>query len=191
MTISAVAVYLSSSASTPPCYREATVQLAQGIARRGWTLVWGGTTAGLMCALGDAAVEAGARTVAVIPRALVEKGIAYPRASELVATDCMRTRKATMEARADAFVALPGGIGTLEELAEVVTSRQLGFHMKPAVVVNTDGFYDPLIDLLRRMVERRFAKPSLLDLLAVAPDPESALDWLAAFEPRPVESKWL
>lgn len=191
MKISAVTVFLSSSASVPAPFRDATVDLARGIARRGWTLVWGGTTTGMMGVLGDEVRAAGGRIVGVIPEGLVAKGIAHPTAHELVKTPCMRTRKAEMERRCDAFVALPGGVGTLEELAEALTMRQLAFHAKPAVLVNVGGFYDPFLDLLRRMVELKFAKPGLLDLVHVASDSESALDWLAAHEPRPVESKWL
>ncbi len=189
--IRSVTVFLSSSSSVDDVFREAAVRTAQGLAARGWGLVWGGASVGTMKVLGDAARESGCRTTAVVPREFDEYGIVYTGADEVIRTAGMRERKSVMEDRGDAFVALAGGIGTLEEVAELITSRQLGFHSKPVVLVNTDGIYDRFLEFLEVLVARRFAKRSLFDTFHVAPTPEEALAWLDAADPKPVESKWL
>ncbi len=186
-----VTVFLSSSSSVDTVFRDATTQTAQGLAKRGWGLVWGGASVGMMKVLGDSAREAGCRTTAVVPREFDAHGIVYDDADEVIRTDGMRERKAIMEERGDAFVALAGGIGTLEEVAELITMRQLGFHEKPIVIVNTANIYDQFLGFLDDVVERRFAKPALRETFHVATTPEEAFQWLVQWTPRPLEKKWL
>ena len=134
--ISAVTVYCSSSKSVEPVYFQAALQLGRAIARCGWKLVYGGNYVGMMGALADGAREGGAKVIGITPQLLVDKGIADMKCDELVTTPGMRERKALMEQRGDAFIALPGGIGTLEEVFEILVGRHLGIHHKPIVLMN-------------------------------------------------------
>lgn len=185
-----ICVYASSSEAVAPAYMDAAERLGALIARRGATLVFGAGRVGLMGALARGAQAAGGRIVGVIPKKLVHKEIAFTEADELIVTETMRERKGIMETRADAFIALPGGIGTLEELMEVLVLKQLRYHAKPIVLVNTDGFYHGLIEILERQIEEQFAKPTLRMLYHVAGTPEDALDHLDAYAPPVTEDKW-
>ena len=135
------------------------------MAARGDVLVWGGATVGLMGEVARAARAGGGRTIGVIPEALLAVEIADHAADELVVTADMLTRKAELARRADAFVALPGGFGTLEELLEQLTGRLLGFHDKPIVLADVDGFWQPLLDLFEHLYRERFARPESRDSL--------------------------
>ena len=139
---------------------------------------------------GQAAREAGGQVIGVIPRRLLEAGIAFEDADELIMTEDMRQRKAEMDRLGDGFLVLPGGVGTLEEALEVVTLRQLGFHNKPVVFLNHNGWFDPLRAMLRHMVEARFAKETLMEALRFAETRDQALDLLEAWRPEPLERKW-
>jgi hypothetical protein len=137
------------------------------------------------------AVHAGGGTViGVMPEWMLALDIGYLLADELIVTPDMRTRKATMEARADGFIALPGGIGTFEELLETTTNKQLGLHAKPVVAINTDGYFDPLIAQFDRMIVEGFTKPAFRDVLHFAPDPAAEMEYLESYEPAAVGSKW-
>ena len=140
----ALCVFCSSSERILPVYAELASEVGHEVARRGWTLVSGGGSVGMMGAVARAARAGGARTVGVIPQALVDMEVADHEAHELVVTDDMRQRKGLMDARADAFLALPGGIGTLEELFEIWVARSLGMHGKPIVVLDPHGVFAPL-----------------------------------------------
>jgi hypothetical protein len=139
-----------------PEYLEGARALGAELARRGLTLVYGGANVGLMGALADAALEQGGKVVGVLPQVLKDRELAHPRLTELHFVDSMHTRKALMASRADAFIAMPGGIGTFEELFEITTWAQLGLHHKPIGLLNVADFYGPLLALMRRAVDEGF-----------------------------------
>ncbi len=178
-----VCVFCASSEDVDPRFRKVAAELGRGLAASGWELVYGGGNIGLMGEVARAALAAGARVTGVIPERLARREIALEDVTELIRTETLRERKALMDARSDAFVVLPGGIGTLEELVEIVTLKQLGYHNRAIVVVDADGFWDPLLEQLRRMVESRLAASSLLTLWQVVPDVETALAALAQYRP--------
>ncbi|MFT3780443.1 MAG: TIGR00730 family Rossman fold protein [Nibricoccus sp.] len=161
-------VYCASSDRLDPKYSEAATQLGREMARRGWGLVYGGGKVGLMGAVAKAVKTSGGRVVGVIPHFMRAKELAYELADEMLAVETMRERKMEMEKRADAFVALPGGWGTLEEIMEILTLRQLDVLRKPVVIFNQDGFYDDLLKFFERMIAEKFNKPSNLELFTVA-----------------------
>ena len=161
-------VYCSSSDRIDPKYAQAATALGTEMVRQGWDLVYGGGKTGLMGATARAVKAAGGRVVGVIPEFMKARELAFDEADELVTVITMRERKLLMEARADAFVALPGGWGTLEEILEILTLRQLDVVRKPCVFLNQDGFYDDLLRLFDRMLAEKFFKPSNLELYRVA-----------------------
>ena len=163
-----VCVFCASSGLVPPEYVEAGQQLGTWIGAQGHTLVWGGCNVGLMDVVGQAAQAAGACTVAVLPRFLVERGLAFARADEQVITATMAERKEVMRRRAGAFVALPGGIGTWEEVLEVLALKKLGQLERPIVLANVRGYFDPLLAQVRRSLDEGFSPPDLEGLFRVA-----------------------
>jgi uncharacterized protein (TIGR00730 family) len=171
----AVCVYC---ASRPVSHQhlELAAAVGTGIAKRGWSLVSGGGRVSMMGEVARAARAGGARTVGVIPRALVEREAADTEADELLVVENMRERKGLMDAYASAFLALPGGIGTCEELFEVWTSRYIGMHRKPVVVLDPDGHYRGMLDWVHGLVETGFATQSSIDALTVVTDVDAALD---------------
>src|SRR6202046_276413 len=170
----AVCVYCASGPTHPDLLALAA-DLGEAIADRGWTLVWGGGNVSAMGALATAARARGARTVGVIPSMLVRREVADHDADELIVTDTMRERKQVMEDRSDAFIALPGGIGTLEELFETWTAGYLGMHDKPVVLLDPDGHYDGLWAWLEGLVESGYVQAGALDRIVVVRDVEAAL----------------
>jgi cytokinin riboside 5'-monophosphate phosphoribohydrolase len=140
-----ICVYCASSNAVADAYVQAARAIGHGIAMRSWSLIYGGGSVGLMGTVAATAHEHGARVIGVIPQALLDREVGYTRADELIVTQTLRERKQIMDDRADAFVALPGGFGTLEELLEILTLRQLEYHDKPIIIVNILGYYDPLL----------------------------------------------
>lgn len=173
-------VYCGSRLGGGASYEAAARQVGTLIGQRGWQLVYGGGNAGLMGAVANAALAAGASVIGVIPQSLMERELGHPGLSELHVVDTMHQRKQMMAERADAFVALPGGIGTFEELFEVWTWRQLGYHDKPVGLLNVDGYYDRLLSFMEHAVADGFVPPAQHQLLQVADDPAALLDRLAA-----------
>jgi hypothetical protein len=161
-------VYCASSDRLDPKYAAAATAVGCEMARRGWDLVYGGGNVGLMGALARGVKTSGGRVVGVIPDFMKAKELAYAEADEMHTVMTMRERKLMMETRADAFLALPGGWGTLEEIMEILTLRQLDVLRKPVVFFNQDGFYDELLRFFDRMIGERFNKPSNLKLFSVA-----------------------
>lgn len=151
-----ICVYCGSRSGLNPAYAAAAAQVGHWIGERGGQLVYGGGKSGLMGIVADAALQSGAHVVGVIPKALVEKEWAHRGCSELHIVETMHDRKRMMAERADAFLALPGGIGTFEELFEVWTWRQLGYHDKPIGILNVAGYYDRLLDFLASSVTEQF-----------------------------------
>lgn len=186
-----ICVFSASSDAVDPAYRAAAEALGAAIGRRGDTLVFGAGAIGLMGACARAVHAEGGRVVGVIPRTLNRQGIVYAEADELFTTDTLRERKAIMDGRADAFVALPGGFGTLEELLEIITLKQLRFHEKPVVILNTQGFYDPLVEVFEHMFRERFTKPAYRALYYLASEPEAVYPYLDSYDPARIEEKWM
>lgn len=169
-------VYCGSLRTVPDSYLKLAADVGARIAARGWGLTWGGGRTSMMGEVARAAREGGARTTGVIPRGLVDRELADSDADELLVVETMRDRKALMEAHGDAFLALPGGIGTCEELFEVWTARALAMHAKPVVLLDVDGHYRGLLDWLTELHGRGFVSRAALDLLVVTDDVEVALD---------------
>lgn len=184
-------MFCGSSAGVRPEYAEAAAGLGREVARRGMTLVYGAGNVGLMGVVADACMAEGGRVVGFIPESLLKREVGHRGITELYVTRTMHERKQGMSDLAEAFVALPGGIGTFEELFEILTWAQLGIHQKPVGILNTAGFYDPLLALLDHAVAERFLRPEHRALLLSEPDdPARLLDTLAAFTP-PVVEKWI
>jgi uncharacterized protein (TIGR00730 family) len=175
-----VCVYLS-SATGGPAHVAAIEGLADELARRGHVVVYGGAARGLMGVLADRALASGAEVVGVIPRALVDLEIAHTQLTELNVVETMHQRKAMMFSLADAFVVAPGGLGTLEEAFEILTGVQLGYHNKPIVFLDVDGFWTRLSEFLDHAVAERLLRPEARALVRVAASPSAALDVLAAW----------
>ncbi|MBN9387068.1 MAG: TIGR00730 family Rossman fold protein [Chloroflexi bacterium] len=187
----AIAVYCASSSAVSETYFEAARALGRAIAESGATLVYGGTNIGLMGEVADAVVNNGGKTCGVITVLLNQVGIAHPKLDELIVVDGMRERKAAMEQRADAFITLPGGYGTLEEIFEILTLKQLGILQKPIVLLNTGNYYGPLVDFLKTAAHLNFMKPSNLKFFDLLDTPEAALDYIASYTPGEYEPKWV
>jgi uncharacterized protein (TIGR00730 family) len=190
MALRAVCVFCGSSAPADPRYRDAARTLGALVARRSITLVYGGGTRGLMGELADAALGHGGRVIGVIPTGLFAREINHTGLTELHEVGSMHERKQLMYEKSDAFVALPGGLGTLEELAEIATWSQLGLHSKPVVLLDVDGFWDPLAAQLDRMVGAGFVKPANRGLIQRTRSAEEALAVIAAAGPGQPE-KWI
>ena len=174
--IAAVTVYCSSSAKIAPEYFEAADHLGRAIAARGWKLVYGGNNVGMMGRLADAVRAANGKVVGITPRLLLDKGIADEKCDELVVTDSIRQRKQLLEERGDAFITLPGGIGTFEEIFEILVARSLEYHDKPIVLLNINGYYDPLLRMMDHAVKERFIRDGVDRLWFVTADVDAALD---------------
>ncbi|MCC6415537.1 MAG: TIGR00730 family Rossman fold protein, partial [Opitutaceae bacterium] len=157
-------VYCASSDRIGPKYAAAAEELGRELVARGWGLVYGGGKTGLMGAVARGTKSAGGHVIGVIPEFMKARELAFDEADELVTVVTMRERKLLMEARAEAFVALPGGWGTLEEIMEILTLRQLDVVKKPCIFLNQDGFYDDLIRMFERMLAEKFFKPSNMEL---------------------------
>jgi hypothetical protein len=185
-----ICVYCSSSEALDPSYYQAANELGALMARQNYKLIYGGGRIGLMGALARAVHQHGGRIIGVIPKSLKEKELAYEACDELIVTRDLRDRKAIMETRADAFVALPGGFGTLEEVLEILTLKQLQFHLKPIILVNTNAFYDHLIRLCEHIYRERFAKPDSRLLYHVAADAANVFSHLENYQPPQLQSKW-
>lgn len=185
-----VCVFCGSNAGARPVYAEAAAAVGGAIAERGLSLVYGGAAVGLMGTLADAALAAGGKVIGVIPKALVEREIGHSGLTELVQVKSMHERKALMADRSDAFLALPGGAGTLEEVFEAWTWAQLGHHQKPVGLLNVDGFFDALIAFLDHQCSERFIRQEHRDMLIVESDPDRLLDRFAVYKP-PVVEKWI
>ena len=188
--LTSVCLFCASSIGASERYGESARDVGRMLAQRRVALVYGGARVGLMGAAADAALEAGGRVIGVIPQALWDREVGHTDLTELLIVDTMHERKALMAERADAFVALPGGAGTLEEFFEAWTWAQLGIHAKPVALLNVDGYFDPLLAMLDQMVEARFLRPVHRRMIVVDDDPARLLARLDAYE-APDVPKWL
>jgi uncharacterized protein (TIGR00730 family) len=178
-----VAVFCGSNVGTNGHYREQAEALGAEMARRRMALVYGGGKVGLMGAIADAVLASGGEVIGVMPQALMDKEIGHRGISELIVTTSMHERKAVMEARAEGFIALPGGFGTLDEFCEILTWAQLGYHAKPCGLLDTDGFFAQLLAFFDSAVERGFIQPAHRQMLIEAAAPADLLDRMEAFIP--------
>ena len=185
-----ICVFCGSNLGSRPAYAEAARRMGTALAVRGIGLVYGGGRVGLMGVVADAALAARGEVIGVIPEALAAREVAHVGLSELRVVDSMHTRKAMMADLAAAFVALPGGYGTLEEFCEVLTWAQLGLHQKPCGLLNVEGYYDPLLSLLDHAVRERFLHPAHRSLVLEGQDPDLLLDLLTRYQP-PALERWI
>ena len=186
-----ICVFAGSSTGIRPEYAQAAQALAGELARRGLGLVYGGGSVGLMGVLADTALAQGVEVIGVIPGPLASRELAHSGLSDLRVVGSMHERKATMASLVDGFVALPGGLGTLEETLEIFTWSQLGIHDKPVGLLNVAGYFDPLQGLLARAVAEGFVRREYLQLLLSAETPNALLDAFAAWRPSPLIRAWL
>ena len=173
-----VCVYSASSTQIAPAYFEAATQLGRLLAIKGINLINGAGSIGLMAATSNAALAAGGTVTGVIPRFMVEQGWHHTGLTRLVETENMHERKQLMARMADAVIALPGGCGTMEELLEIITWKQLGLYLNPIVILNVNGFYDPLLSMLQQAVDQQFMRPEHAGIWRVATTAEEAVEML-------------
>jgi uncharacterized protein (TIGR00730 family) len=174
-----VCVYCASSERVAEEHRVAARELGAGIAARGWRLMYGGGNIGLMGEVARAVLEAGGHVTGVIPHLLADREVALEEVTQLVRTETMRERKALMDEGSDAFIVLPGGIGTLEELVEILVLKQLGYHDRVIVLLDSGGYWAPLVDMFERMVSEGLAEPSLLTMMVDTSSAAEALEAVA------------
>lgn len=185
-----ICVFCSASNTVDPAFFSAAQTLGELMGARGHRLVFGGTNIGLMGAVAQAAHGCGCHVVGVLPEAFRARNMTFEQANEVLFTQDLRARKATMEARADAFITMPGGYGTLEEVLEILTLKQLQMHSKPIVFLNTDGFYDHLIQFFERLEAESFTRSNNVGLYHVADTPAAALDYIEQYQPVVTPGDW-
>lgn len=174
--IASVCVYCASSTQAAPVYYEAATELGRLLGERNLRVINGAGNTGLMCAVSDGTLAAGGSVTGVIPRFMIEQDWFHKRLTELVVVDNMHERKQRMADLSDAVIALPGGCGTLEELLEIITWKQLGLYLNPIVILNTNGYFDPLLEMFRKAVDEHFMRPQHAALWAVASTPSEAVE---------------
>lgn len=185
-----ICVFCGSHTGRDPAYAQAARELGQELVRRGSGLVFGGGGVGLMGVVADAVLEAGGHVTGIIPAALVAREVGHTGVDDLRVVDSMHERKALMAELAHGFIALPGGLGTLEEIFEVVTWQQLGIHGKPCGLLDVGGYWRPLIELLDHALEAGFVRAENRELLLHADDPVTLLDRFESYR-SPVSARWL
>ncbi len=186
-----ICVFCGSRSGTRPAYIELAQHLGKAIASAGFGLVYGGGRVGLMGEAANAALAAGGEVIGVIPEPLARKEVAHNEVTELIIVPDMHQRKALMAARSDAFITMPGGIGTYEEFFEILTWSVLGLHAKPIGLLNVDGYFDPLLALMEHGVEEGFMKPTDLQRILVSTDPADLVQRLPSFEVAPLGPRWI
>jgi hypothetical protein len=185
-----ICIFCGSSNGARPIYAQAAQAIGQAIARAGYELVYGGGHVGLMGVVADATLQAGGSVIGVIPTALVEKETQHNGLTHLHVVRSMHERKALMADLADAFIALPGGFGTLDEFCEIITWAQLGYHRKPVCMLNVEGFFDAFMAFIDFTVNEGFIKPQHRALILMDADAQQLIDKLATYQP-PLTDKWL
>jgi uncharacterized protein (TIGR00730 family) len=185
-----VCIFCGSYQGSQPIYMTAAHAMGMGLAQRGLGLVYGGGRVGLMGAVADGTLAGGGKVVGVIPQSLVDRELAHARLSEMHVVSSMHERKAMMAEIADAFVAMPGGFGTLDELFEIITWAQLGFHHKPIALLNVGGYFEPMLTFIEHMATEGFIKPEHRRAVLVKNEVDDLLDTLLNYQPPPLE-KWI
>jgi cytokinin riboside 5'-monophosphate phosphoribohydrolase len=185
-----ICVYCSSSSAVSQDYFREAYNLGQCLGENKYTLVYGGVSVGLMGEVAHSVYINGGKIISVIPETIKNRGITYDKADYIIYTKNLRERKAVMEYQSEAFIALPGGFGTLEEIMEILTLKQLQLHNKPVIFINTNGFYNNLLKFFDTIYKESFAKSVYQNLYSIVPDSESAIKVLQNYEPVEMESKW-
>lgn len=185
-----ICVFCSSSDVVENSFKEETKKLAQLFIKEGYTLVYGGARVGMMGIMAKTMIEQKGHVIGVIPELIHSHNLAENSVNELIVTEDMKSRKATMAEMSDAFIALPGGFGTLEELMEVITLKQLGYHKKPIVIINTNGFYDKLDELFEMFYSTNFAKSDYRKLYFFTQSLEDAVEYLKTYKADGLVNKW-
>lgn len=188
--MNSIAVFCGSNRGVNPAYASQARELGQLLAQRKITLVFGGSKVGLMEELSDAALQAGGNVIGVMPRLLFDKGIGHPGLTEMIVVETMHERKMRMSELCDGIIAMPGGFGTLDECFEMVTWGQLGIHRKPVALLNVNGFYDPMAEMLNHMATQGFLKEVHRDMLIVSSSPEQILEKMENYS-APQTGKWI
>lgn len=186
-----VCVYCGSKDGNAPVYREMATRFGAALAKNGLDLVYGGAQHGLMGAVADAVIDGGRHVIGVIPNGLARQEFAHARVQEPIFVDSMYERKAIMAEKADAFVALPGGFGTMDELFDMLTGAQVGLHRKPIGLLNVDGYYQHLVEWIARGFATGFIPPVLAKVLVVRESPEELVTALIAHEPPQSAITWI
>ncbi len=181
-------IFCGAAHGASPTYTEAAAQFGRVLAKRRIEMVWGGGQVGLMGVVADAVLADGGGVYGIIPDFMAKKELAHPKAQTMVVVDSMHERKALMAEKAEGFVALPGGFGTLDELFEIITWAQLHIHHKPIGLLNISGFFDPLLAMMHHLAKQKFVLPEHVDMLHVHSAPEALLD--AMSNHHPIEGDW-
>ncbi len=181
--IKRVCVFASSCNYLEKSYYEAASKLGEMLGKSGYDMVYGGSSLGLMWACAEKVKQNGAQLIGVMPERLHNMGVHTDECVELFITPCMRSRKAKMDELSDAVVALAGGFGTLEELSEMIVQKQLGYNNKPIVILNTNGFYDKLIEFFDEIITQKFARDTAKKLYFIANTPEEAIEYIKNYQP--------
>ncbi len=185
-----ICVYCSSSDLIDDKYFQIAQKMGELIGKNSYDFVFGGGVVGLMGEVAKNAKLNGSKVIGVIPEKLHQHKICFEECDELIVTKNMRDRKQIMDELSDAFIALPGGFGTLEELSEMITGKQLSFHQKPLVILDVDGFYAPLTEFFENMIKEKFAKESCKELYYITSSPEDAIRYIKEYVPQDAPSKW-
>lgn len=183
--VTSICVFCGSRFGEKPIYRTAAARLGELLALAGLEIVYGGGHVGLMGTVADAAMNAGGHVVGLIPERLMSREVGHRSISELVVTDKMSDRKDQMIERSDAFAVLPGGLGSLDELFEVLTLYQLGYHRKPTVLINIEGYWDPLLAMIQQTVDHGFAGADIHSMITSVDNVEALLPALGLATPKP------
>ena len=185
-----VCVYCSSSNNLPEKFYVISKELGEKIALYNYDMVYGGTTVGMMGVIANNALKNGSQVIGVIPEKIEAFGLKHPELAKVVVTKDMRERKATMEKYADAFICMPGGFGTFEEVFEILVAKQLAYHNKPIIFVNFDGYYDNMIKMFDTVYENNFAKENMKDLYYIANNVDEIFEYLKTYTPKEFVYKW-
>jgi len=190
MKITNICVFCASSSQVSDLHFDTAKYLGEKIAKANYTLVYGGANIGLMGTLANSTLEHGGKVTGVIPQVIFDRALGHETIDNLIVTKDMYERKAQMSELADAFITLPGGFGTLEEVFEVITAKQLGIHSKPIIFVNSGNFYQKLIEHIEIMYAEKFAKSEYRHFYHVAEDVDDAMDYLLNYQPTEYQAKW-
>jgi len=185
-----ICIYCSSSDYLDPEYYQLAADLANEMAKRNHSLVYGGASVGIMGVLANKMLEKNKEVLGIIPKVIADIEIAHKSLTELIITEDMSERKKILQQKADAFITLPGGFGTLEELSETLTAKQLEFYDKPVVILNQDNFYDPLLQLFENYYQHNFARSDYENLYLLSSSINETLDYIENYKKSNIESKW-
>lgn len=183
-------VYCSSSNNLPEKFYVVSKELGEKLAQKGFDMVYGGTTVGMMGVIANNALQNGAEVIGVIPERIASFGLKHPELAKVIVTKDMRERKATMEKYADVFVAMPGGFGTFEEIFEILVAKQLGYHDKPVIFVNFDGYYDNMLKMFDTLYENNFAKEEMKSIYFIANTVDEIFEYVKNYAPKEFVHKW-